>query len=90
MAKKYGDYRKKKDQVWEKGHKVRGKDPKRYRKDDFGNLMYKSSYGKSTPMSWEMDHMKAQKDDGTDHLNNLRPLNTSVNRGRNNRGKKKK
>jgi len=84
MADKYGNYQNKKDEVWEKGKKVRGKDPDLYRKDDEGNLMYKHSYGKSTEMGWEIDHSKAQKDGGTNHLNNLRPLNTSLNRGRNN------
>ena len=88
MAKKFGNYQDKKDQVWEKGHKVRGKDPKRYRKDDEGNLMNKGSYGKASPMGWEIDHSKAQKDGGTHHLNNLRPLNTSLNRGRQNKKKK--
>ena len=85
MAKKYGNYQNKKEQVWEKGNKVRGKDPDLYRKDDEGNMMYKPSYGKSSQMGWEIDHSKPQSEGGTDHLNNLRPLNTSANRGRNNK-----
>lgn len=39
-------YQDKKDQVWEKGKKIGGKDPDLYRKDSFGNKMYYSSYGK--------------------------------------------
>lgn len=89
MAKKnYGDYRKKKEEVWDKGHKVRSKDPNLYRKDDEGNLMYYPSHGKATEMGWDIDHSKAQQDGGTNHLNNLRPLNVSLNRGRNNKKKK--
>lgn len=87
MAKKFGNYQDKKEQVWEKGKRVRGKDPSLYRKDVEGNLMYKPSCGKSTEMGWEIDHSRPRKDGRTDHLNNLRPLNTSANRGRNNKKK---
>lgn len=31
-------YQEKKDDVWEKGSKIRGKDPDLYRKDKFGTL----------------------------------------------------
>jgi len=73
-------YQQKKDDVWDKGQKMRGKDPDLYRKDKLGNPMYKPSYGKSTSMGWEIDHSKAQSKGGTDHLNNLQPLNTAANR----------
>ncbi|MCR9171089.1 MAG: HNH endonuclease [bacterium] len=81
----YGNPRKKKEQVWNKGQKIRGKDPDLYRRDPAGNVMYKYSYGKATPMGWEIDHSRPRKEGGTNHLNNLRPLNTSLNRGRNNK-----
>ena len=80
-------YQNKKDDVWDKGHKVRGKDPDKYRKDDLGNLMYYGSYGKDTEMGWNIDHSKPQSKGGTDHLNNLRPLNTSANKSRGNKSK---
>lgn len=73
-------YQKKKDEVWEKGQKMRGKDPNLYRKDKLGNPMYKPSYGKNTPMGWEIDHSKPQSKGGSDHLNNLQPMNTQANR----------
>lgn len=85
MPNKYGDYRQKKEDVWDKGSKVRGKDPNLYRRDVAGNEMYKPSYGKATEMGWEIDHSRPQSEGGTHHLNNLRPLNTSLNRGRNNK-----
>jgi hypothetical protein len=78
-------YQKKKNLVWEKGKKVRGKDPNLYRKDKKGNEMYYHSYGKNTPMGWEIDHSKPQSKGGTDHLNNLQPLNTSLNRKKGNK-----
>ena len=73
-------YQEKKDEVWDKGQKVRGKDPELYRKDKFGNTMYKPSYGKNSEMGWEIDHSKPQSKGGTDHLNNLQPMNTRANR----------
>lgn len=72
-------YQEKKDEVWDKGQKVRGKDPEMYRKDKFGNTMYKPSYGKNSEMGWEIDHSKPQSKGGTDHLNNLQPMNTRAN-----------
>lgn len=78
-------YQQKKDAVWQKGKTVRGKDPDLYRKDIYGNVMYKSSYGKNSPMGWEIDHSKAQSKGGTDHLNNLQPMNTKANRQKGNK-----
>ena len=73
-------YKKKKDEVWEKGSKIRGKNPNLYRKDGEGNQIYYPSYGKNTSMGWEIDHSKPQSKGGTDHLNNLNPLQTNANR----------
>ncbi|MCK4329346.1 HNH endonuclease [candidate division WOR-3 bacterium] len=67
------------DAVWEKGHKVRGKNPNMYRRDECGNLIYKPSYGNETPMGWEIDHRKPVAKGGTDHMNNLRPLQSEAN-----------
>jgi 5-methylcytosine-specific restriction endonuclease McrA len=70
------------DKVWEKGRTIRGKNPDLYRKDIYGNEMYKPSYGKTSEKSWEVDHSKPQSKGGTDHLNNLQPMNSSANRGK--------
>lgn len=78
-------YQNKKDQVWDKGQKIRGKDPNLYRKDSCGNEMYYSSYGKSTAKGWEIDHSKPVDKEGTDHLNNLQPLNTAAKRSKGNK-----
>ena len=37
----------KKDAVWDKAKKIRGKDPELYRQDPYGSAMYKPSHGKS-------------------------------------------
>ncbi len=78
-------YRKKKLQVWQKGKKVKGKNPNLYRRDINGNLLYFHSYGKNSKMGWEIDHSKPKSKGGTDHLNNLQPLKTTDNRKKSNK-----
>ena len=67
-------------EVWDRGHRVQGKDPELYRRDDEGNVIYKPSYGKDSPMGWQVDHIKPVDRDGSDNLRNLRPLQTDENR----------
>lgn len=68
--------------VWKNAKKVRGEDPAMYRQDPYGNTMYKPSYGKSSTMGWEVDHIKPASKGGSDATRNLQALNTSVNRGK--------
>jgi hypothetical protein len=68
------------NQIWNKGQVIRGENPNLYRQDIFGNVMFKPSYGKTSEMGWEVDHSKPQKLGGTDHLNNLQPMNSMANR----------
>ena len=67
------------DQVWEKGDVIPGKNPDLYRQDKYGNRMYKPSYGKYSEQGWNIDHSKPQALGGTDHLNNLQPMNSRAN-----------
>ena len=71
-------------QIWNKGRKVRGKDSKLYRKDKFGNEMYFHSYGLDTEKGWSVDHSKPKSKGGTNHLNNLQPMNSSANKSKGN------
>lgn len=71
------------DQIWDKGQTIRGKNPDLYRKDIFGNEMYKHSYGKNSEMGWNVDHSKPQSKGGTNHLNNLQPMNSRANSSKN-------
>ena len=73
------------DQVWQKGEVVKGKDPNLYRKDILENLMYRYSYGKMSPMGWNVDHSKPQSLGGKDHLNNLQPMNSRANSAKGNK-----
>lgn len=70
------------EKVWRMASAVRGKDTSLYRKDPYGNVMYKPSYGKATPMGWEVDHIKPESRGGTDSTRNLQALNTSMNRSK--------
>lgn len=75
--------------AWENARKIRGKDPEKYRQDPYGNTMYKNSYGKSSEMGWEVDHIKPQSKGGSDSTVNLQALNTSVNRSKGDDERKK-
>jgi len=66
--------------AWNSAHKVRGKNPEVYRKDDYGNLMYRSSYGKQSDMGWEIDHIHPKAKGGTDSPRNLQALQWEENR----------
>ena len=50
------------DQIWDKGATIRGKNPDLYRKDIYGNTMFKPSYGKTSEMGWNVDHSKYDQD----------------------------
>lgn len=73
------------DKIWDKGATIRGKNPDLYRKDIYGNVMFKPSYGKTSEMGWNVDHSKPQDLGGTDHLNNLQPMNSRANCSKGNR-----
>ena len=73
---------KQKETAWENAAKIRGKDPDKYRRDPAGNEIFKASYGKVTPMGWEVDHIKPTSRGGSDATVNLQALNTGVNRSK--------
>ena len=65
--------------VWEKGHKIRGENPDVYRKDKYGNVLYRSSYGKNSDMGWVIDHKNPKDKKGTESIKNKQPLQTKEN-----------
>ena len=72
-------YRGRKDDVWDKADTVPDKNPDQYRQDKVGNIMYYDSFGKNSPMGWNIDHGKPQSQGGTHHLNNLNAINSLQN-----------
>ena len=64
-----------KQQVWQKGKTITGRDPSIYRMDDYGKIIKYSEYGNRQSLyGWEIDHIIPQALDGSDSLSNLRPL----------------
>jgi 5-methylcytosine-specific restriction endonuclease McrA len=80
---KYGDSECK-EKVWNKGSKVKGKDSALYRRDKAGNILYKPSYGKLTPMGWDLDHKKPKSRGGSDDMSNIQILQSEYNREKGN------
>ena len=78
-----------KEKAWNRAKTIRGKDRKKYRKDPYGNPMYKPSYGKASDMGWEVDHIKPKSKGGSDSARNLQALNTSINRSKGADGRKR-
>jgi 5-methylcytosine-specific restriction endonuclease McrA len=76
---------KKTEEVFQRAKKIRGMDSEKYRQDDCGNVLFKHSYGKHTPMGWEKDHIIPKSLGGSDKVENLRVLKTKTNRSRGNR-----
>lgn len=70
----------KKDRVWDSARKIRGKDPDRYRRDEYGNQMYYDSYGKDSPQGWQLDHINPSSKGGSDSVRNLQAMNSRKNR----------
>lgn len=68
------------NEIWDKGHSVRGKNPDVFRKDDEGNVIKKGSYGTKGDYGWEIDHKNPVAKGGTDNPRNLRPLHWEENR----------
>ena len=73
------------EEAWNNAHKMRGKNPDVYRKDDYGNIMYRSSYGKQSDMGWEVDHRHPVSKGGTDSSRNLRAVQWEENRSKSNK-----
>ncbi len=71
---------KQKEQAWEKAKPIHGKNSNLYRRDSFGNLIYKPAYGKGGDMGWELDHKKPISKGGTDSSRNLQAVQTKTNR----------
>lgn len=68
------------DNAWNNATKIRGKNPNLYRKDDYGNPIYRPSYGKTSDMGWELDHKYPKSKGGSDSSKNLQAVQWEENR----------
>ncbi len=66
--------------VWNKGYVVPGVDPSLRRKDICGAWIDRNEYGnRESNTGWEIDHIRAVANGGSDELTNLRPLHWNNN-----------
>ena len=79
------------EKVWLKGEIVTEKDnngnafsPDEWRRDDDGKAIRHDDYGnRDSDFGWEIDHIRAVSDGGSDDIRNLRPLYWKTNVTRN-------
>lgn len=67
------------NRAWENAATIKGLNPEVYRRDELGNKLFRESYGKDTPMGWDLDHRKPKIMGGTDNPRNLRVLQRAAN-----------
>jgi len=72
--------RRQREIAWQKTPKVRGKNPNLYRRDVYGNEIYKPAYGTMGEKGWEVDHSNPRSRGGTDSSKNLHAMQTRANR----------
>jgi len=73
------------EHAWDNAKKIKGRDPDLYRKDPYGNEIYKPSYGKTGEKSWEIDHKNPKAKGGTDILKNIEAVQWEGNRKKSNK-----
>ena len=72
------------EKVWNLAKPIKGDDSDKHRKDPYGNVICKQSYGKDTKMGWNIDHIKPQSKGGSDNIRNLQALQTHTNKSKGN------
>ncbi len=68
------------NQIWDKAHKIRGKNPNIWRRDNKRNIIRRGSYGTKGEYGWEIDHKHPKAKGGSDKVINYQPLHWKANR----------
>ena len=71
---------KQKETAWDKADPIPGKNPNLWRRDPYGNEIYKPAYGKTGEKGWQVDHKRPKSKGGTDNPRNLQAVQTEENR----------
>lgn len=71
---------KQKETTWDKADTIPGKNPNLWRRDPYGNEIYKPAYGKAGEKGWQVDHKHPKSKGGTDNPRNLQAVQTEENR----------
>ena len=71
--------------AWQNTQRIRGKNPNLFRKDAFGNEIYKPAYGTQGTKGWEIDHSNPRSRGGTNSSRNLQAMQTRANRSKGNK-----
>jgi hypothetical protein len=66
--------------VWQKAAPIRGRDPHKWRRDIYGNVIHYGAHGQSTRFGWDIDHYIPKAKGGSDDIANLHPVQSSKNR----------
>ncbi len=73
------------DAAWEKGKRIRRRNPDAWRKDSKGDTIRIGSYGTVGKFGWELDHKKPKSSGGSDNPQNIQPLHWKENRKKSNK-----
>jgi 5-methylcytosine-specific restriction endonuclease McrA len=68
------------EDAWKEGKTIQGKNPETWRKDKYGNVIRKGSYGTQGDYGWELDHKKPESKGGKSTDKNIQPLHWKKNR----------
>jgi 5-methylcytosine-specific restriction endonuclease McrA len=69
---------------WGEAKPIRGKSPDAWRRDPYGNVIRKGSYGTRGEYGWELDHSKPKSRGGSNADRNIQPVHWEENRKKSN------